>query len=313
MTSTAIIVPFHGTELFVVEHNGQPFAPMRPIVEGMGMDWASQFVKLKQRFASTVVEITMVANDGKERLMTCLPVRKLAAWLYSISPNKIPNLETRAKVIMYQNECDDVLWDYWTKGQAINKRVVVSTEQKNALQQLVATRCGNSQKLRAEMWTRHNNHFNVHSYHELLAIRFEDSKQYLQTMELRTKPEATAPTAPPQDAFNLMFNGVRTKMTEYVCQLQNELISRGGQVPKFPVFDKDAIAAETIQSIVRNRRMFMTFDHEGQPQVKFVPGDCYVIRESELPKMIEDGNGVSKSLLPDIMQSVMKRLGLAAK
>ena len=58
MTSTAIIVPFHGAELFVVEHSGQPFAPMRPIVEGMGIDWASQFVKLKQRFSTSVVEIT---------------------------------------------------------------------------------------------------------------------------------------------------------------------------------------------------------------------------------------------------------------
>lgn len=39
----------------------------------------------------------------------------------TISPNKVKP-ELRDTVIMYQNECDDVLWDCWTKGQAINPR-----------------------------------------------------------------------------------------------------------------------------------------------------------------------------------------------
>lgn len=116
---TNLTVPFHGNELYIIEHNGEPYTPMRPIVAGMGLDWKSQFTKLKQRFNSTVVEITIVAKDGKERLMTCLPVRKLAAWLYSVSPNKV-RPELREIVIMYQNECDDVLWEHWTKKA--NKR-----------------------------------------------------------------------------------------------------------------------------------------------------------------------------------------------
>lgn len=116
--TTLITVPFYGNELFVVAHNNEPYTPMKPIVEGMGLDWKSQFTKLKQRFASTVVEITIVANDGKERLMTCLPLRKLFGWLMTISPNKV-NPEIRDTVIKYQEECDDVLYNYWTKGVAV--------------------------------------------------------------------------------------------------------------------------------------------------------------------------------------------------
>lgn len=57
--STVTTVPFHGTNLFVVEHEGQPYAPMRPIVECMGLDWKSQHVKLQSgRFETCVVEIT---------------------------------------------------------------------------------------------------------------------------------------------------------------------------------------------------------------------------------------------------------------
>jgi len=122
MSLQQISVPFHNAELFLVEHNGQPYVPMRSIVQGMGLDWKSQFVKLKQRFSACVVEITMqILGDDQARSYTCLLLRKLPAWLYSIHANKVKP-ELRDTVIMYQNECDDVLWDYWTKGQAINPR-----------------------------------------------------------------------------------------------------------------------------------------------------------------------------------------------
>ncbi|ACQ68084.1 antirepressor [Candidatus Williamhamiltonella defendens] len=116
-----ITVPFHGNALYIVNHNGEPYAPMKPIVEGMEMDWASQFTKLKQRFNTTIAEITMVAEDGRTRKMLCLPLRKLAGWLQTINPNKVKH-EIRDKVVQYQEECDDVLYEYWTKGQVVNPR-----------------------------------------------------------------------------------------------------------------------------------------------------------------------------------------------
>ena len=50
-----ITVPFHNAELYIVEYEGQPYTPMKPIVDGMGLDWKSQFVKLKQRFIKGIV------------------------------------------------------------------------------------------------------------------------------------------------------------------------------------------------------------------------------------------------------------------
>ncbi|HFG5554021.1 TPA: phage antirepressor N-terminal domain-containing protein [Salmonella enterica subsp. diarizonae serovar 61:z52:z53] len=125
MTSIAtavstINVTFHGAELYVVNHNGEPYTPMKPIVEGMGMDWASQFTKLKQRFAKGIVEIAIPSVGGMQT-MICLALRKLNGWLQTISPNKV-RPEIRDKVIQYQEECDDVLYEYWTKGKAENPR-----------------------------------------------------------------------------------------------------------------------------------------------------------------------------------------------
>lgn len=187
--TTAITVPFHGNDLFIVEHKDQPYTPMKPIVDGMGLDWKSQFTKIKDKFATSMVEITMqVTGDTQNRSFICLPVRKLFGWLMTISPNKV-RPELRDIIIMYQNECDDVLWDYWTKGQAINQRLTITPEQQAELHQIVDARAQGSRSIHMEMWARHNRHFKIAKYSQLLAVHFEDAKHYLQTMELKGKRE----------------------------------------------------------------------------------------------------------------------------
>ncbi|MCG3470830.1 phage antirepressor N-terminal domain-containing protein [Xenorhabdus bovienii] len=117
-----INVPFHGTDLYVVNYNGEPYVPMKPIVEGMGLAWGAQFVKLKQRFSKGVSEIEIPTKTGNQD-MVCLALRKLAGWLATISPNKV-KASIRDKVIRYQDECDDVLYEYWTTGEVKAKAPV---------------------------------------------------------------------------------------------------------------------------------------------------------------------------------------------
>lgn len=181
-----IAVPFHSNELLVVEYNNQPYTPMKPIVEGMGLAWQAQYDKLKQRFSSVIMEIMTTGKDGKSYNMICLPLKKLFGWLMTISPNKVKP-ELRDTVIMYQNECDDVLWDYWTKGQAINSRKSISPEQQALLHEIVDRRSKGERKIFAEMWSRHNRHFKIPRYAELLAIHFPEAVHYLETMELKAK------------------------------------------------------------------------------------------------------------------------------
>ena len=58
-----ITIPFYDRPLNMIDSDGQPFVPMRPIVEGMGLDWKSQQRRLQSRFSSTVVILTTVAQD----------------------------------------------------------------------------------------------------------------------------------------------------------------------------------------------------------------------------------------------------------
>lgn len=109
-----ISVPFHGTNLLLVEHQNQPYVPMKQIVEGMGLIWRSQHKKLianKERWGVTVKVIPSIDAHNE---VTCLPLRKLFGWLNSLHPNRVRE-DIRKKVIQYQNECDDVLYQYWTE------------------------------------------------------------------------------------------------------------------------------------------------------------------------------------------------------
>ncbi|MCN2532596.1 phage antirepressor Ant, partial [Escherichia coli] len=183
---STINVPFHGAELYVVNHNGEPYTPMKPIVEGMGMDWASQFTKMKQRFKTSIVKITMqLPSDEQRREIICLALRKLAGWLQTISPNKV-RPEIRDKVIQYQEECDDVLYEYWTKGHVVNPRKAkkalpgkITTEQQEAIKQLVMSR-GQSlpkekqAKAMITMWSSLKSHFGC-SYKEISDEQFTEA------------------------------------------------------------------------------------------------------------------------------------------
>ncbi|MDE9590745.1 phage antirepressor N-terminal domain-containing protein, partial [Xenorhabdus bovienii] len=57
--SKTINVPFHGSDLYVVNYNGEPYVPMKPIVDGMGLAWQSQLEKLKTRFSKGITEIVI--------------------------------------------------------------------------------------------------------------------------------------------------------------------------------------------------------------------------------------------------------------
>lgn len=121
-TAASSVIPFRSAKLLLVERDGQPFIPMKPVVEGMGLDWKSQHAKLQGgRFNSVMVMITTTGADGKQYEMACLPLRKLAGWLMSIHASKV-RPELRDGVIDYQNECDDALWSYWNQGRAVNHR-----------------------------------------------------------------------------------------------------------------------------------------------------------------------------------------------
>ncbi len=71
--------------------------------------------------------------------------------------------------------------------QQIDTRVKINAEQQTILKEIVERRSEGSVKKRAELWSRHNKHFRIPRYNELLAIHFQDSVDYLETLKIKAK------------------------------------------------------------------------------------------------------------------------------
>ncbi|HEM8307000.1 MULTISPECIES: phage antirepressor N-terminal domain-containing protein [Providencia] len=184
-TISTINVPFHGNNLCIVNHDGRPYVPMKPIVEGMGLSWEPQLRKLNQRFAKGMIKMVIPSIGGAQETV-CLAMHKLTGWLFSIMPNKVKP-EIRDKVIQYQEECDDVLYEYWTTGEVKakpRKQVKqiagrISSEQQEAIKQLVLNRGKalpkeKQAKAMITMWSSLKSHFGC-TYKEIDSDKFTEA------------------------------------------------------------------------------------------------------------------------------------------
>jgi hypothetical protein len=180
---STINVPFYGDSLYLVNYNGEAYTPMKPIVDGMGLAWAPQHEKLKQRFGSTITEIVMVAGDGKNRGMTCLALRKLAGWLHTINVGKV-RPELREKVARYQEECDDVLYQYWAKGEVKNPRKKTTVDERTPLRDAVNMLVGKKGLRYDDAYNMVHQRFAIDSIDELELSQIPQAVEYIHRVVL---------------------------------------------------------------------------------------------------------------------------------
>ncbi|WP_297139120.1 phage antirepressor N-terminal domain-containing protein [uncultured Desulfovibrio sp.] len=204
-------VTFHGDTIFCIDYQNQPYTPMKPIVENMGLAWQSQCQKLntnKERWGITNI---VIPSNGGEQEMLCMPVRKLPSYLNSINPRKV-RPELRAKIELYQAESDDALWNYWMHGRAERPapqtaEAAITPDQQCTLQAIVRARVEGipaerrGKGLYPQIWSRFNSHFRLGSYKQLPQCRMSEAVAYLTRMEI-------APALPPQpERLPLYRNG----------------------------------------------------------------------------------------------------------
>jgi hypothetical protein len=109
-------IDFHGAELLAVagETPETTMVAMRPLVEGMGLDWKTQFRKLQGHpVLNEGVGIMTIPSLGGSQESVALPLNRVNYWLATIHTNRIPNAEIRAKVLDYQRECADALFAHF--------------------------------------------------------------------------------------------------------------------------------------------------------------------------------------------------------
>ncbi len=114
-------VDFYGDELVAAIVEGEPYIPISPICDYMGLSWSGQRERINRDavLAGAVVSIRVTRRESQRgpREMLCLPLKYLNGWLFGVNANRVKE-ELRDRVIQYQKECYEIL------AQAFQARAV---------------------------------------------------------------------------------------------------------------------------------------------------------------------------------------------
>lgn len=99
---------FEDRTLYFSRKDGEWFIALKPICDALGLEWTWYHKALKaDPFLSQLWwDSTIVAADGRQRKMVCLPERYIYGWIFQLN-SKNPAL------LAFKRKCYDVLFDHF--------------------------------------------------------------------------------------------------------------------------------------------------------------------------------------------------------
>ncbi|MCU4158432.1 hypothetical protein J1N10_20840 [Carboxylicivirga sp. A043] len=104
--------------------DAEKLVPIKPICQALEVNYSSQLEKIKsdEILGSTVPLRGIVAADGKEREMACIPFKLVFGWLFTINPKNV-KAEAKEQIIKYRLECYNALFNYFTdQGEFLEQK-----------------------------------------------------------------------------------------------------------------------------------------------------------------------------------------------
>ena len=116
--TTKTLVEINNVSIQVVEDKAQVLVPIKPICEAFGIDEEAQRQRIKQdEILSLVLCLARATSrDGKRYMMSCLPIKYVFGWLFTISPYRVSD-KARNLVIEHRIQCYDVFYEYLKKSK----------------------------------------------------------------------------------------------------------------------------------------------------------------------------------------------------
>lgn len=113
---TISTIDFHGTEIIAIAGDtpATTLIPMKPLVEGMGMQWHGQFERIQQnQILAEGIRKIIIPSAGGPQEMIALPLSLINGWLIGIQPTRIKDHRKRMLIFAYQREAFDVLFRHF--------------------------------------------------------------------------------------------------------------------------------------------------------------------------------------------------------
>lgn len=113
-------VPFCGSEITVIEKDGEQFVALKPIAEALNLDWIAQYELIHRDLVlGEKVFVLRHPSNGGVQEMTCLPLKYLNGWLFKVPASRYTG-KRRETIIKYQKECYMALYEFFHHGGTIN-------------------------------------------------------------------------------------------------------------------------------------------------------------------------------------------------
>ena len=120
-----ITVNFRGDDLVAFERDDGMFVALKPIVEGMGVNWEGQRQRIHRdpilSEGTCMMQVPFGRGGAQDAL--CLKFDLVNGWLFTIDSSRIKDDEVRARVLTYQRECYRVLFDHFYRGERTTEAV----------------------------------------------------------------------------------------------------------------------------------------------------------------------------------------------
>lgn len=133
MAASTVAAKINNQELVIISENAGKLVPIKPICSALGIDFKSQYSKLKEdeNLFSTMVLSTTVRADGKDREMVCLSLKYIFGWLFTINPGNVAS-NAKEVILKYRMECYDALFNHFSERSTFieekQKRLIEQSE-----------------------------------------------------------------------------------------------------------------------------------------------------------------------------------------
>lgn len=183
LTMSSLALSFNDVNFTPVQQDNQAWITSRELGQALGYSREDAVNKIFERnsdeFTGSMTRNVKLTLQGQAREIRVFSLRGC---------HLIAMLSRTAIAKQFRKWVLDVL-DREVVTKQLESRQSISPEQQALLHEIVARRSRGERKIFAEMWARHNRHFKIPRYAELLEIHFPEAVHYLETMDIKAKVE----------------------------------------------------------------------------------------------------------------------------
>lgn len=255
---------FYGSDLITLKVDDVIYTAVKPIVDALGLSWGTQQRKLynsKDKFSCTHMSTT--GNDGRNYKMLCMPIRKLNGWLFSINPAKVRS-DLREKVIQYQEECFEALYNYWMTGKA--ERSYTSVDDRTGLRNAVNMIVSKRGLLYSDAYNLVHQYMNVQHIDEIPLDKLQTAVAYCHKVVL----EGELINAPKTETtVNIPYAGRWLVITDEYDEKRTVVKNIDG---------KNCVDAKISRQLLKETHLMADLMLELSKRMRFNDGECHASR-----------------------------------